>query len=89
MASGDSWTGSVDYVVAGPSGEVRWLPSLPWAASLWIGDKLVQWSWKDGGAVEYDPITDRFSPADVAPMKLHPDPVVPLVEVTGRFEWAH
>ena len=66
---------------------MRWLPGRPWAASLWVGDKLVQWDWEDGRASEYDPVTDRFTPADVAPMAVEPDEFVPKVEVTGRFEW--
>jgi hypothetical protein len=75
--------------VAGPGGEIRWLRDLPRAENLWLGAKLVRWSWEDGHPVEYDPVADRFSPADVAPIpnQLDPDRVVPRVEVTGRFDW--
>jgi hypothetical protein len=74
-------------VVAGSAGEIRWLPDLPRAASLWLGDTLVRWSWADGRPVEYDPVAGRFTPADVAPMHRDPEQVVPRVEVTGRFDW--
>jgi len=37
-----------DCVVAGANGDIRWLPGLPQAASLWIGDKLVRWNYDDG-----------------------------------------
>ena len=79
-----------DCVVAGPAGEIRWLPDLPRAVNLWLGDKLVRWSWEDGRPVEYDPVTDRFSRTDVAPvapMRSDSEMVAPRVEVTGRFDW--
>lgn len=90
LVAGSGGAGSSeDCAVAGPVGEIRWLPDLPRAVNLWLGDKLVRWSWADGRPVEYDPVADRFSPADVAPIpaQLDPEKVVPRVEVTGRFDW--
>jgi hypothetical protein len=82
--------GREDCVVAGAGGEIRWLPDLPRSVNLWLGNKLIRWSWADRRPVEYDPVTDRFSPADVAPMSpIHREPgqLVPRVEVTGHFDW--
>jgi hypothetical protein len=57
-----------------------------WAA-LVCGSGRLWRRLKDGRPVEYDPVADRFSPADVAPNHLDPEAVVPRVEVTGRFDW--
>lgn len=75
-----------DCLIAGPEGQLRWLPNLPRAASMWLGERLVRWNYEDGRVVEYDPVSDRFSPSDLAPLDWDRE-IVPRVEVTGRIEW--